>query len=118
MEFSLKNYLLAYTFCLYAFISPNTLAEELSLKQLAAPLYQLEQKIDYQTLDNGLQIRLLPMDNTLSVSIASQFSVGSRDENSGQTGYAHLFEHMLFKGSKNAPGDSYAQTMKIGRAHV
>ncbi|AQS37960.1 putative Zn-dependent peptidase [Shewanella psychrophila] len=111
MEFSLKNYLLAYTFCLYAFISPNTLAEELSLKQLAAPLYQLEQKIDYQTLDNGLQIRLLPMDNTLSVSIASQFSVGSRDENSGQTGYAHLFEHMLFKGSKNAPGDSYAQTM-------
>ncbi|EDQ02103.1 M16 family metallopeptidase [Shewanella benthica] len=105
-EFSLKYGLLA-----YAFISPNTLAEEVNLKLLATPLYQLEQKIDYQTLDNGLQIRLLPMDNTLSVSIASQFSVGSRDEAPGQTGYAHLFEHMLFKGSKNAPGDSYAQTM-------
>ncbi|MPY22915.1 M16 family metallopeptidase [Shewanella sp. YLB-07] len=110
-EFSLKYCLLAYSLCLYAFISPNTLAEELNLEQLAAPLYHLEQKISYQTLDNGLQIRLLPMDNTLSVSIASQFSVGSRDEAPGQTGYAHLFEHMLFKGSKNAPGDSYAQTM-------
>ncbi|MCJ8301559.1 pitrilysin family protein [Shewanella sp.] len=105
-EFNLKYGLLA-----YAFISPNTLAEEVNLEQLATPLYQLEQKIDYQTLDNGLQIRLLPMDNTLSVSIASQFSVGSRDEAPGQTGYAHLFEHMLFKGSKNAPGDSYAQMM-------
>ena len=105
-EFNLKYGLLA-----YAFISPNTLAEEVNLEQLATPLYQLEQKIDYQTLDNGLQIRLLPMDNTLSVSIASQFSVGSMDEAPGQTGYAHLFEHMLFKGSKNAPGDSYAQMM-------
>nr|WP_231847763.1 pitrilysin family protein [Shewanella violacea] len=83
----------------------------MNLNQLAAPLYHLEQKINYQTLDNGLQIRLLALENTLSVSIASQFSVGSRDEVSGQTGYAHLFEHMLFKGSKNAPGDSYAQTM-------
>ncbi|SQH78265.1 Peptidase M16 [Shewanella benthica] len=105
-ESSLKYGLLA-----YAFISPNTLAEEVNLKLLATPLYQLEQKIGYQTLDNGLQIRLLPLDNTLTVSIASQFSVGSRDEAPGQTGYAHLFEHMLFKGSKNAPGDSYAQTM-------
>lgn len=110
-EFSLKYGLLGYISCLYTLISPNTLAEELNLEQLARPLYQLEQRIDYQTLDNGLQIRSLPMDNTLSVSIASQFSVGSRDEAPGQTGYAHLFEHMLFKGSKNAPGDSYAQTM-------
>lgn len=81
------------------------------LSAQAAPLYQAEQRIQYRQLSNGLQVRTLAVDGSSSVSIASQFDVGSRDEISGQTGYAHLFEHMLFKGSQNAPGDSYTQTM-------
>lgn len=81
------------------------------LAKLAAPLYELEQTIEYRRLDNGLQLRLLPLKNKQSVALASQFEVGSRNEAIGQTGYAHLFEHMLFKGSQNAPGDSYSQTM-------
>lgn len=82
-----------------------------NLSTLAQPLYDAEQKIQYRQLDNGLQIRTLALKNTQAVSIASQFDVGSRNEVKGQTGYAHLFEHMLFKGSKHAPGDSYTQTM-------
>ena len=78
---------------------------------MAAPLYSIEQTITYRKLDNGLQLRLLPIPSSTSVSVATQFRVGSRDEIAGQTGYAHLFEHMLFKGSQHAPGDSYAQTM-------
>ncbi|MCG9697563.1 pitrilysin family protein [Shewanella sp. Isolate11] len=85
--------------------------QETRLQTLAAPLYRLEQSIEYHKLDNGLQLRLLPLEHKHSVAIASQFAVGSRNETQGQTGYAHLFEHMLFKGSQNAPGDSYAQTM-------
>ncbi|WP_299804210.1 pitrilysin family protein [uncultured Shewanella sp.] len=81
------------------------------LNTLAQPLYDTEQKIQYRQLDNGLQVRTLSIKNTQAVSIASQFDVGSRNEVKGQTGYAHLFEHMLFKGSKHAPGDSYTQTM-------
>ena len=81
------------------------------LDVLAQPLYDAEQKIQYRQLDNGLQIRTLALADTQAVSIASQFDVGSRNEVAGQTGYAHLFEHMLFKGSEHAPGDSYTQTM-------
>ncbi|WP_108945518.1 M16 family metallopeptidase [Shewanella halifaxensis] len=81
------------------------------LNSLAQPLYDIEQQIEYRQLDNGLQVRTLTLANTQAVSIASQFDVGSRNETKGQTGYAHLFEHMLFKGSQHAPGDSYSQTM-------
>ncbi|MFT5788396.1 MAG: zinc protease [Shewanella sp.] len=77
----------------------------------AAPLYQTEKRIQYRQLSNGLQVRTLAIADSSSISIASQFDVGSRNEIKGQTGYAHLFEHMLFKGSEHAPGDSYAQTM-------
>jgi len=94
-----------------ALLAPPVTANELDLQQMAAPLYHTEKQIIFHKLDNGLQLRLLPLADNQLVSLASQFRVGSRDETSGQTGYAHLFEHMLFKGSENAPGDSYAQTM-------
>ena len=89
----------------------NAIASEPSLETLAAPLYQLEQKLSRHELDNGLSLYLLPLPNKQSVAISSQFAVGSRNESEGESGYAHLFEHMLFKGSENAPGDSYGQTM-------
>ncbi|MXR69811.1 insulinase family protein [Shewanella sp. JBTF-M18] len=89
----------------------NASADEPSLETLAAPLYQLEQQISRHELDNGLNIFLLPLPNKQSVALSSQFAVGSRNELEGESGYAHLFEHMLFKGSENAPGDSYSQTM-------
>jgi zinc protease len=106
MEPPLKKYLL---FSAIALLSHQASAQ--TLQQMAAPLYSMEQSISYRQLDNGLQLRLLPIPFSTSVSVATQFRVGSRDEIEGQTGYAHLFEHMLFKGSQHAPGDSYAQTM-------
>lgn len=106
MECSLNKYLQLSLISLLS--SP---ANGQTLQQMAAPLYSMEQNITYRQLDNGLQLRLLPIPSSTSVSIATQFSIGSKDEMIGETGYAHLFEHMLFKGSKNAPGDSYAQTM-------
>ncbi|WP_283107249.1 M16 family metallopeptidase [Shewanella marinintestina] len=86
-------------------------ANHCDLGTLAKPLYAAQQRLQYRRLDNGLQVRTLALENTQVVSIASQFDVGSRNEIKGQTGYAHLFEHMLFKGSEHAPGDSYTQTM-------
>lgn len=75
----------------------------------AQTLYQLESRIESYTLANGLRVRLLPLENKQTLTIASQFNVGSRNEAKGQSGYAHLFEHMLFKGSQNAPADTYSQ---------
>ncbi|QSX40139.1 M16 family metallopeptidase [Shewanella cyperi] len=81
--------------------------DSLALKRMAQPLVQLDGQVSSRRLDNGLLIRWLPLAGRHSASIASHVAVGSRHETAGQTGYAHLFEHMLFKGSDRAPGDSY-----------
>jgi zinc protease len=59
-------------------------------------------------LANGLQV-ILSEDHTAPVySIVVHYKVGSRDERKGRTGFAHLFEHMMFKGSDNVgPGEHF-----------
>ncbi len=58
------------------------------------------------TLDNGLRV-IISEDHYAPVyAIAVSYKVGSRDERQGRTGFAHLFEHMMFKGSENVgPGE-------------
>ncbi len=52
-------------------------------------------------LDNGLRVILSEDHSAPSYSIAITYDVGSRDEKEGRTGFAHLFEHMMFQGSEN-----------------
>ncbi len=52
-------------------------------------------------LDNGLRVLLAEDHRAPTYSICVTYNVGSRDEKSGRTGFAHLFEHMLFQGSEN-----------------
>jgi zinc protease len=54
-----------------------------------------------QRLDNGLRV-IIAVDRTAPVfGIAVTYDVGSRNERPGRTGFAHLFEHMMFEGSEN-----------------
>ncbi len=53
------------------------------------------------TLPNGLTVVLLEDHSTPIVHAQLWYHVGSKDERPGRTGFAHLFEHMMFKGSKN-----------------
>lgn len=58
-------------------------------------------KIEQFTLENGLRV-VLNQDNAVPVvSVAVYYDVGSRNERQGRTGFAHLFEHMMFQGSEN-----------------
>jgi len=57
--------------------------------------------LERHSLDNGLQIVLQPDDALPLVAVNLWYHVGSRDEQPGRTGLAHLFEHMLFQGSRN-----------------
>ena len=59
-------------------------------------------------LPNGLRL-IVAEDHVAPVfSIAVVYNVGSRDERAGRTGFAHLFEHMMFKGSENVgPGEHF-----------
>src|SRR6266700_1112983 len=52
-------------------------------------------------LKNGLRVILSEDHSAPTYSIVVTYNVGSRDERQGRTGFAHLFEHMMFKGSEN-----------------
>lgn len=52
-------------------------------------------------LKNGLRVLLAEDHHAPTLSICVTYNVGSRDERPGRTGFAHLFEHMLFQGSEN-----------------
>jgi len=65
--------------------------------------------LTYETdmLPNGLRVILSEDHSTPIVHVSVWYHVGSRDERPGRTGFAHLFEHMMFKGSKNVQPDSH-----------
>lgn len=55
------------------------------------------------TLDNGLKVLIHKDDTTPMVAVNILYDVGARDEDPNRTGFAHLFEHLMFGGSKNIP---------------
>ena len=77
-------------------------------------------KFDYTlfTLPNGLQTVLLEDHSTPIVHLAVWYHVGSKDERPGRTGFAHLFEHLMFKGSKNVGPGSASVAHHLGRRPV
>src|SRR5438067_13701611 len=58
-------------------------------------------KFTEHKLKNGLRIILSEDHSAPTYSISVVYNAGSRDEGSGKTGFAHLFEHMMFQGSEN-----------------
>ena len=65
--------------------------------------------IEQFTLTNGLRVVLSPDHSIPVVSVAVYYDVGSRNEKEGRTGFAHLFEHMMFQGSENVPKAAHFQ---------
>jgi zinc protease len=59
------------------------------------------------TLPNGLKVVLLEDHSTPIVHAEIWYHVGSKNEKQGRTGFAHLFEHMMFKGSKNVEPEGH-----------
>jgi predicted Zn-dependent peptidase len=72
-------------------------------------------KIEQYTLENGLRV-VLNYDPAIPVvALAVYYDVGSRNEREGRTGFAHLFEHMMFQGSENVGKAGHFQhIMKAG----
>ena len=60
-------------------------------------------RVDFKetTLKNGLRVIIVEDHSAPVVALSITYNVGSRDERQGRTGFAHLFEHMMFKGSEN-----------------
>ncbi|HYH87159.1 MAG TPA: pitrilysin family protein [Pyrinomonadaceae bacterium] len=65
---------------------------------------------EYRLASNGLRVLLFPDQTKQTVTVNVTYLVGSSHENYGETGMAHLLEHLLFKGSKNHPNLSQEAT--------
>ncbi|MGE3958800.1 MAG: M16 family metallopeptidase [Vicinamibacterales bacterium] len=70
---------------------------------------------DISTLPNGLTVILSEDHSTPIVHLGVWYHVGSKNERPGRTGFAHLFEHLMFKGSKNvSPEDHTSRIAAVG----
>ena len=74
-----------------------------------APAAVRPPKLQYRiaTLSNGLTVVLSEDHSTPIVHVQLWYHVGSKNERPGRTGFAHLFEHMMFKGSKNVEPEAH-----------
>jgi zinc protease len=66
-------------------------------------------RLQYETLTlpNGLEVILSEDHSTPIVHVSVTYHVGSKNERAGRTGFAHLFEHMMFKGSRNVAPEAH-----------
>ena len=69
----------------------------------------LQIEFDNYQLENGLNVILHHDSRVPIVSVNVWYHVGSKNETPGKTGFAHLFEHMMFQGSAHVPADMHFQ---------
>jgi len=65
-------------------------------------------------LDNGLTVIVHEDRKAPVVGVSIWYNVGSKHEPEGKTGFAHLFEHLMFNGSENSPGDFFEPLQQVG----
>jgi predicted Zn-dependent peptidase len=88
--------------------APQATADLPSLvSQVTIPFEQFE-------LANGLTVLVHEDRKAPVVGVAVWYNVGSKDEPKGKTGFAHLFEHLMFNGSENAPDDYFKYLAEMG----
>ncbi len=82
------------------------------------PVAELVKRVDipYEafTLRNGLRVLVHTDRKAPIVAVSTWYDVGSKHEPAGKTGFAHLFEHLMFNGSENAPGDFFEPLKQVG----
>ncbi|WP_262423028.1 M16 family metallopeptidase [Brevundimonas denitrificans] len=97
-------------------VAPGAALAQISTE--AAPVAELVERVDipYErfTLDNGLTVVVHEDRKAPVVAVSIWYNVGSKDEPQGQTGFAHLFEHLMFAGSENAPGSYFNYVRGMG----
>lgn len=81
---------------------------------LPALVAQVKIPFERFQLDNGLTVIVHEDRKAPVVGVAVWYNVGSKDEPKGQTGFAHLFEHLMFNGSENAPADYFQYLAEMG----
>src|SRR6185503_10611022 len=77
------------------------------------PVQELEKRVTEHTLKNGIKLLILERHAAPLVSFEMMFRAGSVDEEAGKSGLAHLFEHMMFKGTQTVGTKDYSAEKPI-----
>lgn len=103
---------------LVAPLAAQTQTQSQAQKVKAAPVAALVKAVDipYQqfTLANGLRVIVHTDRKAPIVAVSVWYDVGAKHEPKGSTGFAHLFEHLMFNGSENAPDDFFEPLKQVG----
>lgn len=91
-----------------------TQAPEVATQQVAPMQNLIDLPHSQFTLKNGLRVVVHEDRKAPIVSVGVWYNVGSKDEPAGKTGFAHLFEHLMFNGSENANYDYFKPLQEIG----
>ncbi|GAB3294050.1 M16 family metallopeptidase [Pseudidiomarina andamanensis] len=91
-------------------------AEQPKTQQVAAAQQFPSVDINYEsfTLDNGLRVVVHEDRKAPIVAVNVWYAVGSKDEKEGQTGFAHLFEHLMFNGTENYDDEYFGPFERAG----
>jgi zinc protease len=98
---------------LHAFVAGVVFAAGSMVHAQAIPAVQFEK----YTLPNGLEVILHESRSTPMVAVNIWYKVGSGDERPGRTGFAHLFEHIMFMGSENVPVGEFDNLLEAAGAN-
>jgi predicted Zn-dependent peptidase len=95
----------------FTFVSPSAASVRTAT---AAPAAADEVELEFEnyTLDNGLQVILHRDPRAPTVAVNLWYHVGSGDEMPGKSGFAHLFEHMMFQGAKHIGEDVHFDLLR------
>jgi zinc protease len=95
-----------------AFLFVAIMAFSLSAQQQSAEVRPPKLDFSTHTLSNGLQVILLENHAVPVIDLQVWYHVGGKDEQPGRTGFAHLFEHLMFKGSAHVGADEHSRIIE------
>jgi zinc protease len=98
----MKRFNLLAAVAVLAFIPAAAPATQTAAAATVAPI-----AYTMRTLPNGLRVYAIRDTNTSNVSVQVWYDVGSKDDPRGRSGFAHLFEHIMFKATRNLPAESF-----------
>lgn len=75
--------------------------------------FEYQVPVEYFRLDNGLKVVLSKDDTAPTVIVAVYYNIGFRNEPKDRTGFAHLFEHMMFQGSENLGKSEFINLVNV-----
>ena len=98
--------LVLFSACLILVVSSLAREPEAEVKKLS---------FNHTTLQNGLEIYSIEDHSSPTVAVQVWYHVGSKDDPDGRSGFAHLFEHMMFKGNEHLSPETFEQlTENVG----